>query len=290
MQSPRYRQVEPSSRSSASTCLVLALAVAVAIPAATPAIASDDDAAPVEEAAGAPVPSSEVVPRADGRRTVGRLPANLGRSAIGVFHADNLVPFLVGGAATGVASFADDHFADSVNYSGSGWGKHLATAGGPVWGSLFTAAMFTAGRFSDHARFRALTYDMVDAVIVNFGYSEVIKAAVGRERPNGENNQSFPSGHASNAFTIATVTQRHYGWKLGVPAYVIAGFVGASRIQQDKHYVSDVVAGATLGYIVGRTVVRVNSRPLEKGARVASLQVSPIVGRRTRGIRLVATF
>ena len=288
MQSPRYRQVESSSRSSASTCLVLALAVAVAIPAATPAIASDDDAAPVEQAAGAPLPSSEVVPRGDGRRTIGRLPANLGRSAIGVFHADNLVPFLAGGAGAAVGSLADDEVRDSVNSSGSGWGRTFQTAGGPVWGSLFTAAMFTAGRFSDHARFRALTYDMVDAVIVNFGYSEVIKAAVGRERPNGENNQSFPSG--LDAFTIATVTQRHYGWKLGVPAYVIAGFVGASRIQQDKHYVSDVVAGATLGYIVGRTVVRVNSRPLEKGGRVASLQVSPIVGRRTRGIRLVATF
>jgi membrane-associated phospholipid phosphatase len=287
--SPRYRQVHPSSRSSVSTCLLLALAVA-AIPAATPAIASDDDAAPVEEAAGAPVPSSEVVPRLDGRRTPGRLPANLVRSAIGVFHADNLVPFLVGGAATGVASLADDEVTDSVNYSGSGWGKHVATAGGPIWGSMVVAGLFTAGRLSDHPRFRAITYDMLDAVIVNFGYSEVIKAAVGRERPNGENNQSFPSGHASNAFVLATVAERHYGWKLGLPAYVIAGVVGASRIQQDKHYVSDVVAGATLGYIVGRTVVRVNSRPLEKGARAASLQVSPLVGRRTRGLQLVATF
>ena len=67
--------------------------------------------------------------------------------------------------------------------------------------------------------FGPLTYDLVDAVIVNFGYSEAIKYAVGRERPNGENNQSFPSGHASNAFTIATVAEQHYGWKLGVPAY-----------------------------------------------------------------------
>ena len=221
---------------------------------------------------------------------MGRLPANLGRSAIGVFHTDNLVPFLVGGAAAGVASFADDEVTDSVNSSGSGWGKKFATAGGPMWGSLVVAGMFTAGRLSDHPRFRAMTYDMVDAVIVNFGYSEAIKYAVGRERPNGENNQSFPSGHASNAFTLATVVERHYGWKLGVPAYVVAGVVGASRVQQDKHYVSDVVAGATLGYIVGRTVVRVNSRPLEKGARGASLQVSPIFGGRTRGIQLVATF
>jgi membrane-associated phospholipid phosphatase len=269
-------------------CLLLALAVA-AIPAATPAIASDDGAAPVE-AAGAPVSSNEAVPRGDGRRTIRRLPANLGRSVIGVFHRDSLGPFLAGGAATAVGSLADDEVTDSINSSGSGWGNSLETAGGPIWGSLFTAAMFTAGRFSNHAHFRAMTYDMVDAVVCNFGYAEAIKYAVRRERPNGDNNQSFPSGHASNAFTIATVVERHYGWKLGVPAYVIAGVVGASRIQQDKHYVSDVVAGATLGYIVGRTVVRVNSSPVDKGARGASLQVSPLVGRRTRGLQLVATF
>jgi membrane-associated phospholipid phosphatase len=288
--SSRHRQVQPSSRSSVSTCVLLALAVAAAFPAATPAIASDADAAPVEAAAVAPLPSSETVPLGDGRRTLGRLPANLLRSAIGVFHRDNLGPLLVGGAGAALGSLADDEVTDSINSSGSGWGNSFETAGGPIWGSLFTAAMFTAGRFSDHAQFRALTYDMVDAVVVNFGYSEAIKYAVGRERPNGDNNQSFPSGHASNAFTIATVVERHYGWRLGVPAYVIAGVVGASRIQQDKHYVSDVVAGATLGYIVGRTVVRVNSRPLEKPAKVASLQVSPIVGRRTRGLQLVATF
>ncbi|HET7293494.1 MAG TPA: phosphatase PAP2 family protein [Vicinamibacteria bacterium] len=265
-----------------AACLRLAQAVG----AAAPALASDGDAARVEEAAGAP----KVAQRQDGRRTIGRLPANLGRSALGVFHADNLVPLLVGGTGAAAASFADDEVTDSLNSSGSGWGKTFETAGGPIWGSLFTAAMFTAGRFSDHARFRALTYDMVDAVIVNFAYSEVIKAAVGRERPNGENDKSLPSGHASNAFTIATIVERHYGWKLGVPAYAIAGVVGASRIQQDKHYVSDVVAGATLGYIVGRTVVRVNSRPLERGASAASLQVSPILGRRTLGVQLVSTF
>ena len=279
-----------ASLSSASRCRLLALAIAAAIPATASAIASDDDAARVEEAAGAPVLSSEFVPRRDGRRTIGRLPANLGRSAIGVFHADNLVPFLAGAAGAAAGSFADDEVRDFVNSSGSGWGRTFETAGGPLWGSLVVAGMFTAGRLSDRPRFRAMTYDVLDAVIVNFGYSQVIKVAVGRERPNGENNQSFPSGHASNAFALAAVAERHYGWKIGIPGYVLAGVVGASRIQQDKHYVSDVVAGAALGYIVARTVVRVNSRPLEKGARVASLQVSPIVGGRTRGLRLVVTF
>jgi len=84
----------------------------------------------------------------------------------------------------------------------------------------------------------------------------VLKLAVGRERPNGQDNKSFPSGHTSNAFAMAAVAERHYGWKLGVPAYVLAGVMGASRLHQDKHWLSDVVAGATLGYIVGRTVVK----------------------------------
>jgi len=217
-----------------------------------------------------------------------RLPANLGRTAIGVFHADNLVPFLAGGAAAATASFFDEDVRNSV--ATMDWGDAFETGAGPVWSSLFVAGMFTAGRLSDGTRFRAMTYDMLDAAIVNFGYSEALKVAVGRERPNGEDNKSFPSGHTSNAFALAAVAERHYGWKIGVPAYLLAGVVGASRIQQDKHYLSDVVAGATLGYIVGRTVVRVNNRPLEEVPGRASLQFSPIVGRGTRGVMVAFSY
>ncbi len=166
------------------------------------------------------------------------------------------------------------------------WGESLGTAGGPLWSSVFVAGMFTAGRLSHGTRFRPMTYDMLDAAIVNLAYTEILKVAVGRERPNGQDAKSFPSGHTSNAFALATVAERHYGWKVGVPAYLVAGLVGASRIQQDKHYLSDVVAGAALGYIVGRTVVRVNGRPLEEAARGASIQISPILGRDVRGVRV----
>jgi membrane-associated phospholipid phosphatase len=121
-------------------------------------------------------------------------------------------------------------------------------------------------------------------------FEQVLKLAVGRERPNGQDNKSFPSGHASNAFALAAVAERHYGWKVGVPAYLAAGYVGYSRIQQDKHFLSDVAAGATLGYLVGRTVVRVNNRPLDKAPGSASLQVAPILGPRTRGLRVALSF
>ncbi len=224
----------------------------------------------------------------DGRRTIGRLPGNLGRSVIGVFHKDNLLPLGAGAAATGIASIWDEDVREAAQpYN---WGETLETAGGPIWSSVLVAGMFTAGRISHGPRFRAMTYDMLDAAVVNFGYTELLKLAVGRERPNGQDHKSFPSGHTSNAFALAAVADRHYGWKLGIPAYLAASLVGASRIQQDKHYLSDVVAGATVGFIVGRTVVRVNGSPLEEAAPRASLQLAPIVSRRARGMRLTLSF
>ena len=221
---------------------------------------------------------------------MGRLPANLGRGLIGVFNRDNLVPLLVGAGATGVASVFDDDVQESFNQQYD-WGDTFETAGGPLYSTLFVAGMFTAGRFTHGGRFRAMTYDMLDAAIVNFGYTAVLKAAVGRERPNEQDDKSFPSGHTSNAFALAAVAERHYGWKIGVPAYVLAGVMGASRLQQDKHWLSDVVAGAALGYIAGRTVVRVNGKPLESGGHAgATWTVTPIVARHARGLQMSVVF
>ena len=261
------------------TLVALLLAFAPAAhPAETPGAAAD--AAPVDEGV-----------RSDGRRTMRRLPANLGRGIVGVFHGDNLVPFLVGGTAAATASFFDEDVRESLQATTQNWGDTLETGAGPVWSTVFVAGMFTAGRFSHGPRFRAMTYDMLDAAVVNFGYTELVKVAVGRERPNAQDNKSFPSGHTSNAFALAAVAERHYGWKIGVPAYVVAGLVGASRLEQDKHYLSDVVAGAALGYIVGRTVVRVNGRPIEGDSRRgATLSVAPIVTRRARGVQLSVLF
>jgi hypothetical protein len=62
-----------------------------------------------------------------------------------------------------------------------------------------------------------------------------------------------------------------------------------SRLQRNMHYLSDVLAGATLGYIVGRTVVRVNGGPVgsSKGPQVS---LSPVVGRRIRAVVVAVTF
>jgi len=224
----------------------------------------------------------------DGRRTMSALPVNLLRGAVGVLSPDNLPALLAGGAATAGASFFDGEAREAA-VGHLEWSETFETAGGPVCSTAFVAAMFTAGRFTN-GRFRVMTYDMLDAAVVNFVWTDVVKVAVGRERPNGQDHKSFPSGHTSNAFAMASVAHSHYGWKIGVPAYALAGLMGVSRIREDKHWLSDVVAGAGLGFVVGRTVARVNGRGHERVAGGATWSVSPIVARHARGARVTLVF
>ena len=217
-----------------------------------------------------------------------RLPANLGRGFVGVFSGSNVVPLTVGASATVGAAALDTDVRDAVGDPASSFGKNISSAGG-VTTSIVVTGLFVGGRFAHGTRFRAMTYDLLDAMVVNAAYTAVLKLATQRERPDASNKHSFPSGHTSNMFTLATVVERHYGWKLGAPAYVLAGVVGYGRLVQDKHWLSDVAAGATLGYIVGRTVVRVNGRPLDKGQKT-TWNISPIAGRDARGMLLSVSF
>ena len=114
-------------------------------------------------------------------------------------------------------------------------------------------ATYAIGRVTNHARTAAIGADLVSAQIVTQTATSVIKMAADRTRPDGT-EFSFPSGHAATSFATATVLQRHLGWKVGVPAYGLATYVAASRIQVKRHYLSDVAFGAALGIIAGRTV------------------------------------
>jgi membrane-associated phospholipid phosphatase len=243
--------------------------------------------------AGPPAPRPAAAPSAlatpsDGARTMRRLPANLGRGLIGVVSPDNLGPLLVGGMAASTASLLDDDARQELTGQLE-WSEEFETAGGPVWSTLFVAGMFGAGRFAaPGGRFRAMTYDMLDAAVVSAVWSGAVKVVVGRERPDGSDDNSFPSGHTSNAFAMATVFERHYGWKLAVPAYALAGLMGVSRLNEDRHWLSDVVAGATIGYVVGRTVARVNGRDPDRAG--VALAVGPILAPHTRGLQVSGTF
>lgn len=70
-------------------------------------------------------------------------------------------------------------------------------------------------------------------------------------------NSSFPSGHTAAAFSAATVYAMEYKDRPIVPiiAYSAASLIGLSRITENKHWATDVLAGAVLGYFCGRQVV-----------------------------------
>ena len=74
----------------------------------------------------------------------------------------------------------------------------------------------------------------------------LLKKITARERPDGSNSMSFPSGHTSSAFSGASFINSRYGLKFGIPAYCTASFVGYSRVHANKHYWTDVIAGAFL--------------------------------------------
>jgi membrane-associated phospholipid phosphatase len=74
-----------------------------------------------------------------------------------------------------------------------------------------------------------------------------LKLSVNKQRPDKSNDNSFPSGHTSTVFHSAGYVHRRYGFKYSIPAYALAGFTAASRIDSKKHDVLDVLAGAAIG-------------------------------------------
>ncbi|MCH2214341.1 MAG: phosphatase PAP2 family protein [Flavobacteriales bacterium] len=94
---------------------------------------------------------------------------------------------------------------------------------------------------------------LLKAELIAFTVVGSLKGITMRERPDMANNQSFPSGHTAQAFIGATFLHREYGhlspW-YSIGGYTAATAVGAMRIMNNKHYLSDVLFGAGIGILV----------------------------------------
>ncbi len=106
------------------------------------------------------------------------------------------------------------------------------------------------------------------AVVLSGVVSQVLKHLVGRPRPRlglaaGEimgptldsDLHSFPSGHASTSFALAVVLAARWP-RLAPLFYGVAVFIAAGRVVSGSHYLSDVLAGAALGLMVGWFLTR----------------------------------
>lgn len=129
-------------------------------------------------------------------------------------------------------------------------GKTLGGARVQVGGALITYAI---GRATQSPKVTLVGADLIQAQVMTHMLTTAVKMSVRRTRPDGT-QYSFPSGHASVTFASATVLQRDLGWKAGIPAYGLAAYVAASRVQEKRHFLSDVAFGAAIGIMAGRTV------------------------------------
>ncbi len=140
----------------------------------------------------------------------------------------------------GLLSDPVSHFGDL--YGGT-WGHWI------LWSSILATSVIDKDNPEDFiSKMQFSTFALVTNGFLTYG----MKWGFGRERPNSSCCESFPSGHTSHSFTIAAIVHELYGNKVGVMAYGIATLVAASRINDNKHYLSDVIFGAALGTAVGR--------------------------------------
>jgi PAP2 superfamily protein len=171
---------------------------------------------------------------------------------------------LAGGAVAALAVHPADDYVES-HIVGNDTAEKIFKPGKIIGGTAFqlgtAVGLWAVGRYilphegeSKTNKVSHLGFDLLRAQIVSQALVHGMKYTGQRDRPTGE-CCAFPSGHATSAFAAASVIERHFGYRASWPALLAASYVGASRLVENRHWLSDVVFGAALGEAVGWTVV-----------------------------------
>jgi membrane-associated phospholipid phosphatase len=221
-------------------------------------------------------------------------------------RAKDIAPLLAVAATTTFLIAADERVRDSVQAytEGHPWVGDVGpviTHMGAVGAWATAGAFFGLGLILEDERARDTGALAAFALAHSFIAANVLKGLSGRQRPSfadgadrwwgpvgvvnrHEEGQagkyvSFPSGHTTNAFTLATVVALQYRHRAWVPvlAYAVASAVGLSRMTMDRHWASDVFCGALLGQAIARLVVHDQDR---------RRRIVPMVACSRRGVSL----
>jgi membrane-associated phospholipid phosphatase len=183
------------------------------------------------------------------------------------FHINrhNALQWVVPMAVTGALIASDTRIADSFQNSRGQvrWGGRVSDIGASYTLIPIVAGSYVYGAWRDSPKEREIgvlgTESLLDSLIV----VGVLKEVFRRNRPDEKNpgdfgggGTSFPSGHAMQVWSIASLLDHEYKHNkiVGITAYSLAGIVSAARIAAQKHFASDVVVGGTIGWFIGRYV------------------------------------
>ncbi|MBU1949555.1 MAG: phosphatase PAP2 family protein, partial [Candidatus Eisenbacteria bacterium] len=125
--------------------------------------------------------------------------------------------------------------------------------GGGVTLGLTALGFMALGGTTSNPQLTQAGTELTSSLMAAAGITWALKISFDRRRPNG-GSYSFPSGHTSTAFAAAPVLYRNFGPLIGSAAYTMAVMTGISRMEDNKHYMTDVFAGAIIGIVAGRTL------------------------------------
>jgi len=195
--------------------------------------------------------------------------------AVGLVNWNNAALFgtALGGALV-VRSELDDEVRDNTERHPERWGgtsNTLGHLGDPTVQIPVLLGFYAYSVHTQDDELHDLMGTLISAYTVNGAATLLVKGIANTDRPSDEWNGGqfgFPSYHTSSSFAMAAVLDEYEGPAVGVPAYLLAGLIGWSRIDERDHDLSDVVFGAAMGYLIGKSVAR---NRLEGDSRVRLL-------------------
>lgn len=191
-----------------------------------------------------------------------------------------------------------------TKHANSSWdrdAKAIQNLGGTA-SILMAGGTYLAGVAFKEPEVRATGIDtMVTMGIAQLLITLPLKVLVGRSRPRDDQGthdfhplnrgESFPSGHTTQAFALASVISEHADrpW-VSCLSYGLAGLVGLSRVEQRQHHLSDVVAGGLIGTLVGKSVVVYNQSLRAQHRSTLSATFAPTLQPGGYGLSLAMKF
>lgn len=180
------------------------------------------------------------------------------RAAVNCNNALILGAALAG--AIGVRQSWDDSVRDYTAEHPDRWGagsKFFGALGSVQYQTPALLAVYGYSLYEQDAELHEFTRALLSAYTFTGLTTVGIKLVANTERPTADWNGGqfgFPSFHTSSSFSIAAVVDEYYGHEWGLPAFALASLVGWSRIDERDHDLSDVLFGAALGYVIGKSV------------------------------------